>query len=67
MMAGDYAAAERAIRPAYETLAAMGEKARSSSRVAILAGIVYELGRYDEAIDLAEEAESVSALDDIEP
>jgi class 3 adenylate cyclase/tetratricopeptide (TPR) repeat protein len=67
MMAGDYEAAEAAIRPAYETLAAMGEKARSSSRVAILAGIVYELGRYDEAMELADEADAVSAVDDMEP
>ena len=67
MMAGDYGAAEAAIRPAYETLVAMGEKARSSSRVAILAGIVYELGRYDEAMELADEADAVSAVDDMEP
>lgn len=55
------------MRPAYEALAAMGEKARSSSRVAILAGIVYELGRYDEAMELADEADAVSAVDDMEP
>jgi class 3 adenylate cyclase/tetratricopeptide (TPR) repeat protein len=67
MMAGDFAAAEAAMRLAYEALAAMGEKARSSSRVAILAGIVYELGRYDEAMELANEADAVSAVDDMEP
>ena len=67
MMAGDFGAAEAAMRSAYEALAAMGEKARSSSRVAILAGIVYELGRYDEAMELADEADAVSAVDDMEP
>jgi class 3 adenylate cyclase/tetratricopeptide (TPR) repeat protein len=67
MMAGDLAAAEGAIRPAYETLREMGEKARLSSRSAILAGIVYEQGRFDEAMSLADETDSVSAPDDMEP
>jgi class 3 adenylate cyclase/tetratricopeptide (TPR) repeat protein len=67
MLAGDLAAAEAAVRPAYETLREMGEKARLSSRSAILAGIVYEQGRYDEAMDLADETDSVSAPDDMEP
>jgi tetratricopeptide (TPR) repeat protein len=67
MMAGDLVAAEGRIRPAYEALREMGEKARLSSRSAILAGIVYEQGRYDEAMNLAEETDSVSAPDDMEP
>ena len=33
----------------------------------MLAGIVYEQGRYDEAMSLAEEADAVSAPDDMEP
>jgi class 3 adenylate cyclase/tetratricopeptide (TPR) repeat protein len=67
LTAGDPAAAEAAIRPSYETLAAMGEKARLSSRAAILAGTVYEQGRLDEALRLADEADGVSAADDLEP
>ena len=67
LIAGDAAAAEAACRPAYETLAAMGEKARSSSRAALLAATVYEQGRLDEAIRLADEADAVSAVDDMEP
>lgn len=67
MMAGDLMAAEAAIRPAYVALSAMGENARLSSRAAILAGIVYELGRYDEARDLADETYAISATDDLEP
>ena len=67
MMSGDLEIAEAAIRPAYETLKAMGEKARLSSRAAILAGIVYELGRYEEAMVLVDEAEASSAADDMEP
>ena len=45
----------------------MGEKARLSSRAAILAACVYEQGRLDEAIQLADEADAVSAADDMEP
>lgn len=67
LMAGDLAAAEAAVRPAFETLAAMGEKARLSSRAAFLSAIVYEQGRYDEAMRLADEADAVSAADDMEP
>jgi tetratricopeptide (TPR) repeat protein len=67
MMSGDLEVAEAAIRPGYETFKAMGEKARLSSRAAILAGIVYGLGRHEEAMALADEAEASSAADDMEP
>ena len=67
LAAGDPVAAEAAVRPAYEALAAMGEKARLSSRAGILASAVYEQGRLDEAIRLADEADAVSAADDLEP
>jgi class 3 adenylate cyclase/tetratricopeptide (TPR) repeat protein len=67
MLAGDLEAAEAAIRTSYETLKAAGEKARSSSRAALLARVLYQLGRYDEGMNLADEADSVSALDDMEP
>jgi class 3 adenylate cyclase/tetratricopeptide (TPR) repeat protein len=67
MLAGDLQAAGAAIRTSYDTLKSAGEKARLSSRAALLARIVYQMGRYDEAMDLADEAEAVSALDDMEP
>jgi class 3 adenylate cyclase/tetratricopeptide (TPR) repeat protein len=66
-LAGDLEAAEAAIRTSYDTLKSKGEKARLSSRAALLARIVYELGRYDEAMNFADEADEVSALDDMEP
>ena len=55
VVAGDLSAAEAAVRPAFEALAAMGEKARLSSRAAILSAIVYEQGRYDESMRLADQ------------
>ena len=67
LTAGDPEAAEAAVRPAYEALAAMGERARLSSRAAILAASVYEQGRLDEALRLADETDAVSAADDLEP
>jgi tetratricopeptide (TPR) repeat protein len=67
LAAGDFAAAEAAVRPAYETLVAVGEMARMSSRAALLAAVLYEQGRYDDAMDLVEEADADTAADDMEP
>ncbi len=67
MNAGDLQRAEEAVRPAYEVLVAMGEKGRMSSRAALLARIVYGRGRYDEAMELADIADGVSADEDMEP
>jgi class 3 adenylate cyclase/tetratricopeptide (TPR) repeat protein len=67
MNAGEMRIAEDSVRPAYETLVAMGEKGRMSSRAALLARIVYEQGRYDEALVLADIADRVSADEDMEP
>ena len=67
LTAGEAVAAEAAVRPAYEALAAMGEQARLSSRAAILAASVYEQGLFEEALRLTDEADAVSAADDIEP
>jgi class 3 adenylate cyclase/tetratricopeptide (TPR) repeat protein len=67
MMAGRPKSAEEAVRPAYETLAAMGEKGRLSSRAALLARILYEQGRYGEALELAVIADEGAAAEDMEP
>jgi len=53
LLAGDPAAAERALRWGYETLRSVGEMAWLSTLVAILAEAVYAQGRYDEAEELA--------------
>jgi tetratricopeptide (TPR) repeat protein len=66
MLAGDLEAAEATVRLGYETLKEMGESLRVSSRAALLANILYLQQRYDEAMDLADEAD-VSARDDMEP
>ncbi len=67
MMAADPHAAEAAIRPAYDTLKAMGEMGRLSSRSSILAEILYIQGRYGEALDVADETLAISSTDDMEP
>src|SRR5204862_3091730 len=48
-MAGDLAAAERAVRRACETLQALGETGIFSTQAADLALILCEQGRFDEA------------------
>jgi tetratricopeptide (TPR) repeat protein len=65
MLAGDPAAAERELRRDYEALTAMGERYLLSTLAGELARAVYAQGRYDEAFDLTETAEELSAEDDI--
>jgi tetratricopeptide (TPR) repeat protein len=60
----DPIAMERAIRPAYERLAAAGEKELLSSYSATLAHALVGQGRLDEAMTLSEESEQISAEDD---
>ena len=66
MVAGDLEAAEATVRAGYDTLKEMGESLRVTSRAALLANILYLQGRYDEAMDLVDEAD-ISARDDMEP
>jgi predicted ATPase/class 3 adenylate cyclase len=49
MLAGDPEAAERELRPAYESLRTMGAEAHVSVWAGALAAAVYEQGRYEEA------------------
>lgn len=67
LAAGDLAAAEAAVRPAYETLVAMGEKARMSSRAALLADILYERGALRRSDGSRGRAAADTAADDMEP
>jgi tetratricopeptide (TPR) repeat protein len=49
MLAGNPAAAERELRPAYESLRGMGAKAHVSVWAGALAEAIYDQGRYEEA------------------
>lgn len=66
LLAGDLAGAERDVRADYEFLKLMGETYVLSTMAAMLARIVRDLGRYDEALELLATAESVAAADDID-
>src|SRR6185369_2619947 len=66
LLAGDPVAAERAVRPDYETLQAMGATYLLSSMGAILARAVRAQGRDDEALELTEAVESAAADDDVD-
>jgi tetratricopeptide (TPR) repeat protein len=65
MLAGDPAAAERELRRDYEALTGMGERYLLSTLAGELARAVYAQGRYDEAFELTQTAEELSAEDDI--
>jgi tetratricopeptide (TPR) repeat protein len=64
MIAGNYAAAERNLREAYEAFRAMGERGRCASTVTLLAEAAYAQGRLGQAQRLTEEAEALVGADD---
>jgi tetratricopeptide (TPR) repeat protein len=64
LFAGDLAAAERELRPDYETLTAMGESSMRPMTAAILGQVLFREGRIDEADALATACEEASASDD---
>jgi class 3 adenylate cyclase/tetratricopeptide (TPR) repeat protein len=66
MLAGNPIAAERRLREGTEILAPIGEKAYLSTVVGLLAGALYEQGRYDEAEEATQEAKELSAPEDME-
>jgi tetratricopeptide (TPR) repeat protein len=62
---GDPAAAERALREAYETLEALGESGFRSTLAGELAHSIYAQGRYDEADRFAQISKEAAASDDV--
>jgi len=65
MLAGDLPAAEEELRWGYEILDEMGEKGFLSTVAAMLAGVTYAQGRYEEARRLSEISEQATAEDDL--
>jgi tetratricopeptide (TPR) repeat protein len=65
LLAGDPAAAERCARRSYGELERMGEVGYRANTAAYLSKALAELGRFDEALELAEAARSVSGLTDV--
>lgn len=66
LLAGDLAGAEREIRADYEFLKKTGETYVLSSLEGMLARIVRDLGRDDEALELSKSVEAAAADDDVE-
>jgi class 3 adenylate cyclase/tetratricopeptide (TPR) repeat protein len=62
---GDGEGAEARLRAGYQRLSDMGEKALLSDTVALLAHVLCEQGRTDEAWELSHEAEEAAAEDDL--
>jgi ATP/maltotriose-dependent transcriptional regulator MalT len=66
LLAGDLAAAEREVRPDYEFLVRIGETYTLSTIAALLARVVRDQGRDEEALALTRVAEQASDPDDLE-
>jgi class 3 adenylate cyclase/tetratricopeptide (TPR) repeat protein len=62
---GDIAEAEAVLRTGYARLEAMGEKALLADTAAMLARVIAEQGRFEEAWALTEAAEDAAAADDL--
>ena len=64
-LAGNFARAENLMRPAYERLEQMGEKALLATTAAHLARTLYALERYGEADQFCSASESAAAAEDV--
>jgi class 3 adenylate cyclase/tetratricopeptide (TPR) repeat protein len=64
-MAGDLVAAEREFRAAADICEAMGERAAGSTVVAGLADVLYDQGRYEDAMRYSRTSEEWGAADDL--
>jgi tetratricopeptide (TPR) repeat protein len=65
-LAQDYDAAEAVLRPSIEVLRRAGEKGYQSTLLGYLARVSYAQGKYDEAEELAREADEAGGADDVE-
>jgi tetratricopeptide (TPR) repeat protein len=66
MLAGDLTAAERELRAGYEALERLSDYGHLASFAPDLGEIVYAQGRYDEALQLSEFAESITIEGDMD-
>jgi ATP/maltotriose-dependent transcriptional regulator MalT len=64
LLAGDAQAAERELRRGYDTLTEIGELSWLSTTAALLAEAVYQQGRHDEALALAQASEERAGAED---
>lgn len=65
LLFGDTEFAEREMRHGYEQLEAIGEKGVRSTMAALLAEVLYRLGRYQEAERFVDVALNLASLDDM--
>jgi tetratricopeptide (TPR) repeat protein len=65
LASGDPVEAESLLRAGYDRLSGMGEKALLATTAAMLAQVVYERGRREEAWQLTVAAEEAAATDDV--
>jgi class 3 adenylate cyclase/predicted ATPase len=66
MLAGDYATAEQLLRSDFDALGAVGEQYSRSSIAGLLARALEAQGKLEEAAEVVQTAEDISAPDDVE-
>ena len=67
LIAGDFAAAERAFREGYDRLGELGETGYRSTVATLLADALVRLDRLEEAEEVLAVAEGISTADDVDP
>jgi tetratricopeptide (TPR) repeat protein len=67
ILARDFSAAERELRESVDALAAIGETGFRSTLASMLADVLVELGREEEAEAVLDEVERVAQADDVDP
>ncbi len=67
MLADQPSNAEAELRPAYEALGELGEQFLRSSVAGMLAKVLYEQGRLDDALAISESTEALAAPEDVDP
>ncbi len=65
-LASDPQAAERELRPAIEFFEGSGATHIAASLMPVLAGVLVEQGRVEEALELSERTEQIAAMDDLD-
>ena len=65
VLAGDLALAERELRRGYDRLLALGERGYASTLAGALAGVLFEVGRVEEAEEMAQSCKEAADPDDV--
>ena len=66
LLGGDLERAEQVLRRGHDALVQMGDVGVRSTVDAILSDLLFQQGRHDEALELAEESRAIAVIDDLD-